>query len=40
MHRRWLAGLRFEHAVHHVVLEDFVLCRPRLPCAPATGWGQ
>ena len=22
MHRRWLAGLRFEHAVHHVVLED------------------
>ena len=22
MHRRWLAGLRFEHAVHHIVLED------------------
>ena len=22
MHRRWLAGLRFEHAVHHTVLED------------------
>jgi transposase len=21
MHRRWLAGLRFEHAVHHIVLE-------------------
>jgi transposase len=20
MHRRWLAGLRFEHAVHHIVL--------------------
>src|SRR6185437_12714200 len=24
MHRRWLAGLRFEHAVHHVVLEDCI----------------
>jgi len=24
MHRRWLAGLRFEHAVHHIVLEDCV----------------
>ena len=22
MHRRWLAGLRFEHAVHYIVLED------------------
>ena len=22
MHRRWLAGLRFEQAVHHIVLED------------------
>ena len=22
MHRRWLAGLRFEHAAHHIVLED------------------
>src|SRR6516165_4070618 len=24
MHRRWLAGLRFEHAVHHLVLEDCI----------------
>jgi transposase len=24
MHRRWLAGLRFEQAVHHVVLEDLI----------------
>ena len=24
MHRRWLAGLRFEHAVHHIVLEDYI----------------
>ena len=22
MHHRWLAGLRFEHAAHHIVLED------------------
>ena len=24
MHRRWLAGLRFEHEIHHVVLEDLI----------------
>jgi len=24
MHRRWLAGLRFEHSVHHLVLEDCI----------------
>jgi transposase len=24
MHRRWLAGLRFEQGVHHIVLEDCV----------------
>jgi transposase len=24
MHRRWLAGLKFEHAVHHLVLEDAI----------------
>jgi len=24
MHRRWLAGLKFEHAVHHLVLEDCI----------------
>ena len=24
MHRRWLAGLRFKHAVHHIVLEDCI----------------
>jgi transposase len=24
LHRRWLAGLRFEQAVHHLVLEDYV----------------
>ena len=24
MHRRWLAGLRFAHAAHHIVLEDAI----------------
>jgi transposase len=24
LHRRWLAGLRFEHAAHHLVLEDYI----------------
>src|SRR5258705_12376722 len=24
LHRRWLTGLRFEHAVHHIVLEDYI----------------
>lgn len=24
MHRRWLAGLRFEHPAHHLVLEDLI----------------
>ena len=24
MHRRWLAGLRFEQPVHHIVLEDCI----------------
>lgn len=24
MHRRWLAGLRFEQAAHHIVLEDLI----------------
>ena len=24
LHRRWLAGLRFEQAVHHIVLEDYI----------------
>jgi transposase len=24
LHRRWLAGLNFEQAVHHLVLEDYV----------------
>jgi transposase len=24
MHRRWLAGLRFEQAIHHIVLEDCI----------------
>src|SRR5215469_5237486 len=24
LHRRWLAGLKFEEAVHHLVLEDYV----------------
>lgn len=23
-HRHWLAGLKFEHAVHHIVLEDYL----------------
>ena len=24
LHRRWLAGLNFEQAVHHIVLEDYI----------------
>ena len=24
LHRRWLAGLKFEQAVHYVVLEDYI----------------
>ena len=24
MHRRWLAGLSFDQAVHHIVLEDCI----------------
>jgi transposase len=24
LHRRWLAGLKFEQAVHHLVLEDYI----------------
>ena len=24
LHRRWLAGLKLEHAVHHIVLEDYI----------------
>jgi transposase len=24
LHRRWLAGLRFNQAVHHIVLEDYI----------------
>jgi transposase len=24
LHRRWLAGLKFEQAVHHIVLEDYI----------------
>ena len=24
MHRRWLAGLRFEQEIHHIVLEDLI----------------
>lgn len=24
LHRRWLAGLKFEHAAHHIVLEDYI----------------
>src|SRR6201982_3001265 len=25
LHRRWLAGLKFEQAVHHLVLEDYIV---------------
>jgi hypothetical protein len=24
LHRRWLAGLKFEQAVHHIVREDYI----------------
>src|SRR5689334_9084140 len=24
LHRRWLAGLKFEYAIHHIVLEDYI----------------
>jgi len=23
-HRRWLAGLKFEQAVHYIVIEDYI----------------
>ena len=26
LHRRWLAGLKFEQAAHHIVLEDYIEC--------------
>ena len=29
LHRRWLAGLKFEQAVHHLVLEDYILAAAR-----------
>ena len=32
MHRRWMAGLRFEQAAHHIVLED---CIAAVEAAPA-----
>src|ERR1700721_1651002 len=32
MHRRWLAGLSFEHAAHYIVLED---CIAAVEAAPA-----
>jgi transposase len=25
LHRRWLAGLKFEQAVHHLMLEDYIV---------------
>ena len=28
MHRRWLAGLRFEHAVHHIVVNSLAIMTP------------
>src|SRR3974390_51930 len=38
LHRRWLAGLKFDQAVHHIVLEDYIAAveagearRDRLP---------
>ena len=24
LHRRWIAGLKFEQAAHHIVLEDYI----------------
>jgi hypothetical protein len=24
LHRHWLAGLKFEQALHHIVLEDYI----------------
>ncbi len=36
MHRRWLAGLRFEQAVHHIVLEDCIAAVDR-PIAEISG---
>src|SRR5215472_1247953 len=37
MHRRWLAGLRFECAVHHIVLEDCIAA-VEAATARATVW--
>src|SRR5258705_4284773 len=39
LHRRWLAGLKFAQAVHHIVLEDYIAAgeAPQGPREPATG---
>jgi transposase len=35
LHRRWLAGLKFEHAAHYIVLED---CIAAVEAAIGTVW--
>src|SRR5258708_22615887 len=39
LHRRWLAGLKFEQAVHHIVLEDYIAAveGPRARANPPKG---
>jgi hypothetical protein len=37
MHRRWMAGLRFEQAAHHIVLED---CIAAVEAATARPFGS
>jgi transposase len=32
LHRRWLAGLKFEQAMHHVVLEDHIAAVEAAAC--------
>ena len=34
MHRRWLAGLSFEHAAHYIVLEDCIAAVEGGQCSP------
>jgi transposase len=38
LHRRWLASLKFDQAVHHTVLEDCIAAIARRRRHGATGW--
>jgi transposase len=35
LHRRWLAGLKFEYAIHHIVLEDYIAANSLVLSGPS-----